>query len=274
MIQASRAVDATGQTRLLTPPEVILFDWHATLVDTLDAVYHAVDDMLPQLDALGLRHRLVRTRNSKTPEDAKLVRFVRIFRRLHPKIKRERKVSRTDIFEVLFGNDEQAKQIAHNAFNAAYQQYYGEVRPFRPGIREVLEALRDMGIRLGIPTNRNRRFLERELELIDGGRWAGLFEVIVCGDDVPRRKPAPDALLKAMEKLGVAPGPAVWFVGDSTTDTVAAKNAGITSIFFNGAGWPPEWISKIFPGTAVHPHQPDAVVDDFQQLLALVRSLR
>lgn len=274
MIKPVRAVDSTGTERLLTPPRVILFDWHATLVDTMDAMYQAVDEMLPQLDALGLRHRMVRTRNSRTPEDAKLVRFVRIFRRLHPKIKREKKVSRTDIFEVLFGRDDAAKQIAHEAFNEAYQRHYGDVTPFQPGIRPVLEALRGMGIRLGIPTNRNRRFLERELAIIDGGGWADLFEVTVCGDDVPRRKPAPDSLLRAMELLGVPPGPDVWFVGDSTTDTAAAKNARITAVFFNGASWEAGWINRIFPVTAEHPYKPDAVVNNFQDLLTLVRRLQ
>ena len=33
----------------LVPPRVVLFDWHATLVDTLEAMYHAVDEMLPRL---------------------------------------------------------------------------------------------------------------------------------------------------------------------------------------------------------------------------------
>ena len=32
-------------------------------------------------------------------------------------------------------------------------------------------------------------------------------------------------------------GAEVWYVGDSTTDVFAAKTAGITSVFFNGALW-------------------------------------
>lgn len=42
----------------LTPPEIILFDWHATLLDTSEALYHALDDVLPQYGTivrLGLR---------------------------------------------------------------------------------------------------------------------------------------------------------------------------------------------------------------------------
>ena len=40
-------------------PSVLLFDWHATLVDTMDAMYHAVDDVIPQLVEHGLVERPV-----------------------------------------------------------------------------------------------------------------------------------------------------------------------------------------------------------------------
>ena len=30
----------------LPRPRVLLFDWHATLVDTMDAMYYALDDVL------------------------------------------------------------------------------------------------------------------------------------------------------------------------------------------------------------------------------------
>jgi phosphoglycolate phosphatase len=60
-------------------------------------------------------------------------------------------------------------------------------------------------------------------------------------------------------------------VGDSTSDTICAKTAGIASIFFNGAGGDAEWIKTIFPGTSAHPHRPDYVVDDYPDLLRLVK---
>lgn len=60
-------------------------------------------------------------------------------------------------------------------------------------------------------------------------------------------------------------------MGDSTTDVVAAKEARVTSIFYNGAHWDAAWIDKIFPGTVRHPHRPDAVVDNLPALLILVR---
>lgn len=254
-------------------PEVVLLDWHATLVDTHDAMYHAVDDVLPKLEELGLLERLLPPEESKTVEDAKLVKYVRENRQLHPKIRAERKISRTDIFEVLFGPDEDAKKRAHQAFDACYRRYVGEVHPLESDVRGQLERLRGLGLAVGLISNRHREFMERELALVDESGWTDLFDTMVCGDDVERRKPAPDLLLKALEELGRPVDETCWYVGDSTTDVVAAKDAGITAVFYNGAHWDEAWISKIFPGTVRHPHQPDAVVDSLPELVALARRL-
>src|SRR3546814_14795667 len=64
-------------------PSVILFDWHATLADTMDAMYYALDDVMPRLAPLGLIERLVPSGKSKTIEDARLVKYVRENARLH-----------------------------------------------------------------------------------------------------------------------------------------------------------------------------------------------
>ena len=254
----------------LQPPSVLIFDWHATLVDTLDAMYHAVDDMLPDFHTLGLMDRMVAPEDSKTPEDARLVAYVREFAKLHPKVKADRKISRTDIFEVLFGDDQDAKQIAHKAFNHHYRNHYGTVKAFEPRVRDVLEGLHRLGIQVGVITNRDREFFEHELAAVEETGWTHLFEVDVCGDDTPLRKPHPDQLLLAVQKLDYPPDPSVWYVGDSTTDVIAAKRAGMAAVFFNGAQWDLPWLNRIFPGTHKHPDKPDVVVNDFSEFWALV----
>ncbi|MGI9293867.1 MAG: HAD family hydrolase [Pseudomonadales bacterium] len=254
----------------LEPPRIILFDWHATLVDTLDAMYHAVDDMLPELSELGLDKRLVAAAQYRSPEDGKLVDYVRDYKKLHPKIKIDRKISRTDIFEVLFGADEGAKRIAHMAFNRHYRNHFGTVLPFEPEVKNMLLGLRQLKLHVGVITNRDREFFVHELAAVEGSGWYELFDTAVCGDDTPRRKPYPDQLLKALTNMGTSAGCNVWYVGDSTTDTIAAKRAAVTSVFFNGAQWDQPWLNKIFPGTEQHPYQPDVVVNDFSELWALV----
>lgn len=254
-----------------TCPRVLLFDWHATLADTMDAMYHAVDDVLPKLVELGLVERLVKAGESKTVEDAKLVKYIRDNAQLHPKIKADRKISRTDIFEVLFGADKDAKATAHRIFDQCYRNHFGEIKPYEPGIRDILEQLRGMNMKLGVISNRKREYMLHEVSVIEGNGWNDLFDTMACGDDVEHRKPAPDLLLKALENLGIAPSHSCWYIGDSTTDIVAADRAGVTPIFYNGAQWSPEWLDKIFPNTVRHPHRPEAVVNHFPELLDLVR---
>jgi len=255
----------------LIRPKIILFDWHATLVDTLDAMYHAVDDMLPEFGELGLTEKLVAPEESKTPEDARLVAYVREFSKLHPKVKADRKISRTDIFEVLFGDDQDAKQIAHGAFNRHYRNHFGgAVKAFEPRVQRVLEGLRGLDIQVGVITNRDREFFEQELACVEGVGWTHLFDTRVCGDDTSIRKPHPDQLLLAVSNLNYPADPSVWYVGDSTTDMIAAKRAGMTAVFFNGAQWDLPWLHKIFPGTRRHPDKPDVVVNDFSEFWALV----
>lgn len=252
-------------------PEAILIDWHATLVDTHDAMYHAVDDVLPRLEELGLLEALVPPEDAKTIEDAKLTKYVRDNRSLHPRIRSERKISRTDIFEVLFGDNSDAKRRAHQAFDDSYRKYVGAVEPLESGTRGHLQRLRGLGIRLGLISNRNREFMTHELNTVDGSGWADLFDTMVCGNDVEQRKPAPDLILKALANLGLPAYESCWYVGDSTTDVTSAKRAHATAIFYNGAHWDQAWLDKIFPGNVRHPHQPDAVIESIAGLVDLAR---
>ena len=254
-------------------PKVLLFDWHGTLVDTHDAVYSAIDEVLPKLAEMGLLDRVIKIEHSKTVEDAKLVKYILEYRQLHPKVKAARKVSRTDIFELLFGSDEEAKHLAHVEFHQAYRNHYGRVTPFEDKFADVLAELKSFGLVLGVLTNRDREFVEHEIRALGGSGWDHFFSTVVCGDDVARRKPAPDSILRAVENVGVEPGPSTWYIGDSTTDTIAAKEAGVTNIFYNGAHWDQQWLDKIFPGTVRHPHRPDAVINDSAELLELVKQL-
>lgn len=254
-------------------PSAILFDWHATLVDTHDAMYRAVDDMLALLDGLGLADRLMDPEQSKTPEDARLLQYVKENRKLHPKVVAAKKISRTDIFELLFGEDHDAKEQAHKAFDNAYQNHVEEVYPLEPDIPAQVRRLKDVGLPVGVISNRRRDFFETELARLENGSWLDLFDVSVCGTDVARRKPAPDPLLHALEQLQVPADEHVWYVGDSTTDVIAARLAGITPIFYNGAGWSQGWIDKIFPGSPRYPHHPESVVATISAVTDLARYL-
>jgi phosphoglycolate phosphatase-like HAD superfamily hydrolase len=62
------------------------------------------------------------------------------------------------------------------------------------------------------------------------------FGVVVCGEDAAQRKPHPEALLRALDRLGVAATEAAY-VGDSPEDIAMARAAGALSVGIPG-GFP------------------------------------
>jgi HAD superfamily hydrolase (TIGR01509 family) len=92
---------------------------------------------------------------------------------------------------------------------------------WRPGARELIDAVRAAGIPTALVTN-----TERPLVTLALGDLVGqLFDVSVAGDEVERAKPAPDPYLAAARLLGVDPAATVA-IEDSPTGTASAAAAG------------------------------------------------
>lgn len=94
----------------------------------------------------------------------------------------------------------------------------------RPGAVELLEALREAGVPVGLASNSSREFVERSLRV--AGLLDGRFEVVVTADDVERPKPAPDLYLAACAALGAEPARAAA-LEDSPSGIAAAVAAGM-----------------------------------------------
>ena len=93
--------------------------------------------------------------------------------------------------------------------------------PWQPGAPEALRLARESGLRTALVTSTHRRLVERALASI--GREH--FDVVICGDEVPATKPAPDPYLIAAKLLGLAPS-ACLAVEDSPTGASSAEAAG------------------------------------------------
>jgi HAD superfamily hydrolase (TIGR01549 family) len=121
------------------------------------------------------------------------------------------------------------------ACHAEVRRWYAELHPslgegMYDGVREMLDALRGAGLRLGIVTGKGRDAWAVTEAAID----LGAFEVIVTDDDVRAAKPDPAGLLAAADALGIAPARAVY-VGDTAADMRAGRNAGMR---IGAALWP------------------------------------
>lgn len=93
--------------------------------------------------------------------------------------------------------------------------------PWCPGARELLDALTEIGVPMALVTNTRRGLTERALDSI--GRH--YFMASVCGDEVPRGKPAPDPYQRAAALLGLDPAHCLA-IEDSVTGATSAEGAG------------------------------------------------
>ena len=108
-------------------------------------------------------------------------------------------------------------------FEEAYLAHVADRSMPYPGVIAGLERFREHGLRLACVTNKASRFT-RPLLVATG--LAPYFEAVVCGDEVARKKPEPDAFLEAAARLGASPAQ-TWVIGDSANDVIAAKAAGM-----------------------------------------------
>lgn len=99
----------------------------------------------------------------------------------------------------------------------------------RPGIETLIAEARRAGIRLAIATTSSHASVDALLaERLD---W---FDVVVCTEDAPVKKPDPQAYLVALERLKFAPGNCLA-VEDSGNGVRAARAAGLAVVVCRSA---------------------------------------
>lgn len=92
-----------------------------------------------------------------------------------------------------------------------------------PGIAELLETIEARGLPWGIVTNKAERFTFPLMRLLGLDGRAGC---VICGDSTPFRKPHPQPLLTAAERIGVDPAACIY-LGDDERDMIAGRSAGM-----------------------------------------------
>ncbi len=88
---------------------------------------------------------------------------------------------------------------------------------------QAMVLLQQAGVPLALVTNKPSRFVP---ELLADKQLDGYFCWLVGGDTLPVQKPDPAALNWVMQQAGVVASQAL-FVGDSRSDVLAAKAAGV-----------------------------------------------
>lgn len=96
------------------------------------------------------------------------------------------------------------------------------------GVRELIGALRDRGLRTAVASASSEEDLRQVLEAARLELYE-LVDEVVSGADVEESKPAPDAVEAAMDKLGLGPDRCL-LVGDTEWDVLTGTRAGVKVI--------------------------------------------
>ena len=100
--------------------------------------------------------------------------------------------------------------------------------PVRPGILRIIDEAIANGVKLGVCTTSNPKFIDAVLDLFGAERKAA-FDFVHAGDVVKKKKPAPDIYLLALETLGLPASDCV-VIEDSRNGLLAATGAGLTTL--------------------------------------------
>lgn len=186
----------------------VAFDLDGTLVDTLPDLHASANRMLRDL---GL-----------APVDAETVRAY-IGRGIDRLVRR---LLAGEPDSDTHGNSVEPDSIVLGEAGAIFRKHYrqlltNESRLF-PETEESLRRMRQMGLKLACVTNKTDAFTR---PLLDGLGVLHLFDEVISGDTLERKKPDPMPLTYCARQFGITPD-RLLMVGDSQTDTLCARAAG------------------------------------------------
>ena len=188
-----------------TPSSIkaVLFDLDGTLVDSMPDLAYCSNQTLSELGRATLPEERLSTFVGKGL-DRLIIRFLA-----------------NDI------HAESAEAALFNQAKAIFKRHYhatnGERSMLYPKVLAGLDRLKEMGLSLGIVTNKP---IEFTVPLVEKKGILPFFDVLVGGDTCEHKKPHPQPLLYAMEQLQSDSHHTV-FVGDSLNDSAAAAAAAI-----------------------------------------------
>lgn len=118
----------------------------------------------------------------------------------------------------------------HTLKSQYFKRYMRRGRvPLRPGIARIMREARAHDVRLAIVTNASLKTLKPVLRYSMGPELADEIEVIASGEEVQRKKPAPDLYQLAMQRLQLTPDDCIA-LEDSEMGLEAAAAAGLSAV--------------------------------------------
>jgi phosphoglycolate phosphatase len=234
----------------------VAFDLDGTLVDTLPDLHESANRMLADLGLAPVDSETVRAYIGRGID--------RLVKRLLSDVPGSQ--AGGDLHDNRSGNSggephQALLKDAGEVFRGHYRQLLTNESRLFPEMENALEGLRALGLKLACVTNKADAFTR---PLLDGLGVLGLFDEVIAGDTLERKKPDPLPLTYCAQRFGIAPE-RLLMVGDSQTDTLCARAAGCPVICV-----PFGYRS----GMELHELDCDAIVQVVSELFELIRPTR
>lgn len=123
------------------------------------------------------------------------------------------------------GTSEMQLNQVHQDFTVHYEKHCADHTKPYAGIPEVLQKLREMGIKTAVVSNK----ADYAVQILCNDYFPLLFDAVAGEKEGIRRKPAPDAVQAVLNTLQISKEQALY-IGDSDVDIETARNAGIPCI--------------------------------------------
>jgi HAD superfamily hydrolase (TIGR01509 family) len=130
------------------------------------------------------------------------------------------------------GQEELAAEVAkwHKRKTQLYTEMVAAGKlPPRPGIARIVREAQDAGWKLAVASTSAEPSVRAILANAAGPERAARFDVVLAGDVVAHKKPAPDIYLLALERLGIDAAGAL-VIEDSRNGLEAAHAAGLRCV--------------------------------------------
>ncbi|KAK2962870.1 putative Pyrophosphatase PpaX [Blattamonas nauphoetae] len=178
--------------------DLVLFDYDGTLADSFDLIVFSFLETLKQ-------------HNYDVTED-----YLRATISSHPL----RETLNLLLKRTISDPEYEALAATHASFQVGLRQKYLRLYP---GMMDVLRALKSIGVKMGLLSNRRQMSLEEHVPFLHIDQF---FDTIVGFDKVGACKPDSRGVLMAMKDCGVTDSKRVLFVGDADADIGCAMGAG------------------------------------------------